>query len=68
MSGVSDIFRLIFTSNADDVIKGNEKLRKSTKETEHDLKNTRDTTQEVGVNFVKMAEAAAGAPRRRAGT
>lgn len=61
MSGVSDIFRLIFTSNADDVIKGNEKLRKSTKETEHDLKNTRDTTQEVGVNFVKMAEAAAGA-------
>jgi len=51
-----DVFYLLFKSNADDVIKGNKAVEKSTKDTEQALKNTRDTTQEVGANFVKMAE------------
>jgi hypothetical protein len=54
-------FYLLFKSNADDVIKGNKAVEKSTKDTEQALKNTRDTTQEVGLNFVKMAESAASA-------
>jgi hypothetical protein len=59
--GILDTLYLIYKSNADDVIKGNKALDKSTKETERSLKNTRDTTQEVGTNFVKMAESAAKA-------
>lgn len=58
---VFNAFYLKFSSNAEDVIKGNKAVEKSTKDTERSLKTTNDTTKEIGQNFVKMAEAVAGA-------
>lgn len=56
-----NVFYLLFKSNSDDVIKGNKAIEKSTKDTERALKNTNDQTKEIGQNFVKMVEGAAGA-------
>lgn len=58
---ILDTFYILFKSNADEVIKGNKAVEKSTKDTERSLKNTTDQTKDLGISFVKMVEAAATA-------
>lgn len=64
---ILNTFWILFKSNADDVIKGNKAIEKSTKETEKALKNTTDSTQDLGRSFVKMVEGAASAAGALAG-
>lgn len=58
---ILDTFYILFKSNADDAVKGNQRYEKSNKELEHSLKDVSDQSDKVGHNFVKMAESAAGA-------
>lgn len=59
--GILNTFYILFKSNAEDVIKGNKAIAKSTKETERDLKNTNDEADKLGKNFVKTMDSVAGA-------
>jgi len=58
---VLDTFYIMFKSNAEEVIKGNKAIEKSTKDTAEQIKKTTDKTTELGMSFVKMVEAGAGA-------
>lgn len=64
---VINTFWTIFKSNADEAIKGNKAIEKSTKETAAAIKNTKDQTDDLGKSFVKMVEGAAGVAGAYAG-
>lgn len=64
---IFNTFWLIYKSNAEDVIKGNKAVEKSTKDTERSLKSTNEEAQKLGQNFVKMVEGAATAAGAIAG-
>jgi hypothetical protein len=65
--GILNTFYILFKSNADDVIKGNKAIEKSTKETERNLKNTNEEAKKLGENFVKSMDALATAAGAVAG-
>lgn len=54
--GILNTFYILFKSNAEDVIKGNKAIEKSTKETERSLKNTNEEAQKLGQSFVKTVD------------
>lgn len=54
--GILNTFYILFKSNAEDVIKGNKAIEKSTKETERALKNTNEEAKTLGQSFVKTVE------------
>ena len=58
---ILDTFYILFKSNADDAIKGNQRYEKSNKELDKSLKDVSDQSEKVGYNFIRMAESAAGA-------
>lgn len=64
---ILNTFWILFKSNADDVIKGNKAIEKSTKETESALKNTNEEAHKLGESFVKMVETGAAAAGAWAG-
>lgn len=55
---IIDSFYLLFKSNADDLIKGNKAVEKSTKELGENLKNTAEEASKIGQQYVKMVEGA----------
>lgn len=54
--GIINTFYIMFKSNAEDVIKGNKEISRSTKETARDLENTNDKAASLGQSFVKTVE------------
>ena len=64
---VLNTFFILFKSNAEDVIKGNKAIEKSTKDTEKAIKNTNEEAHKLGQSFVKMVEGGAIAAGAYAG-
>jgi hypothetical protein len=58
---VLDTFYILFKSNSEEAIKGNQRYEKSNKDLTKSLKDTSEESEKVGYNFVRMAESAAGA-------
>lgn len=64
---ILNTFFILFKSNAEDVIKGNKAIEKSTKDVEKNLKNSTEEATRLGSAYVKMMENAAGATGALAG-
>ncbi len=53
---ILDTFYVLYKSNADDVVKGNQRIDKSAKETERSLKGANEQSDKLGQSFVKAVE------------
>ena len=58
---VYDTFYLLFKSNSADAVKGNKQVEKSSKELKDELNKTKKEADDLGKNFVKVAENATAA-------